>query len=248
MRRLHALRLPSTDGAPTVQRERSRRLVVSPSLCRSLALAGVLALCAQANASATYSFRSGPLTADNANDGSSFTLEFTTPAPLADGVYQWGTNNLGRTNTYIPAGVSFKFTDGYTTLTDPADLSPAYEFTITGGAINQTDGTLGLYAEDPSHYDACYGNTYFYVGEGGNSQLQDVTDPNIVGLDSGGHHIPIAGGTGGTWSYSFTSSVPEPSDVSLLLLGLGVPFATRRRPSLNMCLHQVQGNEQACLP
>ncbi len=232
MRRVHPNCLSSPNRAATDHLAHSRRPVVcgmSPAFCRSVAVAVGLVLCTQANASATYSFQSGPLTSENANDGSSFTLEFTTPAPLADGVYQWETANLGQTNTHLPAGVTFKFTDGFTTLTDPADLSPSFEFKIDGGTINQTDGMLGLYAEDPSQYDAYYGYTLFYVGGGGSTQLQDVNDPNIVGLDYAGHHIPVASGTGGTWSYSFTSSVPEPASASLLLIGLGILVWTRLR-------------------
>lgn len=183
--------------------------------------------------SETFTFHSGALNEEHPLETASFTLTFTTPTPLADGLYNWGANNLGQPNTHLPAGVTFSFSDGYTTLTDPADLFPSFQFTLTGGTFNMINGTLGLSARDPSHYDPYYGHTYFYVGSNGLSQLQDAADPDIIGLDYNGHHIPVAAGHGGTWTYSLSTvpAVPEPASWTLLAAGLAIVGFGRRRSS-----------------
>jgi hypothetical protein len=135
-----------------------------------------------AHASETFTFHSGALNQENALETASFTLMFTTPAALTDGTYFWSANNFGQPNTNIPPGVTFAFSDGYTTISDSSDLSPTFQFELTNGVMNQVNGTLGLYAEDPSNYDPYYGYTNFYIGSN-SSQLQDVLNPQIIGID-----------------------------------------------------------------
>jgi hypothetical protein len=181
---------------------------------------------ASALASETYTFTSPEL------DSTSFSIVFTTPATLADGSYHWATTSLGQPNTNLPAGVSFVATDGYTTLTDPADLGD-FDFNIAGG---QLTGTYVLDVQDPSNCDSYYGCTSLYGGANaadagvGTTQLYDNTDPGIVGIDYAGHHIPVANGGIGTFTQSGSvSAVPEPATLLMLAIGAGLLVSQKRR-------------------
>jgi|GEM_PF-3920269 len=171
----------------------------------------VLASAGAAQAQIGYTFQSPAL--DEASCGA--TISFATA--FADG-------NWSFIGASAPAGFSYYISDGYTTDTVLTDLS-SLNFTSSAGALSNIAITV---VDTASPYDPYYGYTSFYAGPA-STQLQDASDPGIVGLDYAGHHVPVVNGGAGTWALS-VAAVPEPSTDVLVAAGLTVMgFAARRR-------------------
>jgi hypothetical protein len=134
--------------------------------------------------------------------------------------------------TWVDAGGGAQFFSYDNATPGWSGSSPLAGFSITPGTTSEISMTVSLASMNLGPGDVIYFDAYSSGGDGGDSALDALSNPNVSISDWGGPYTSYATAASGPGLNSYTVAVPEPGVVGLVAiatLGGGVELVRRRQ-------------------